>query len=126
MSAGSISLESAIRTCKVNTGYADRVESDRFLNSNLAVCPIWNGVDSTGRQVCPDSFYTKRAGCNSALDRVEVENYQRPQYSEYVSLTAQGIKKDLYQNTKNTIIEHTGNFGGDLVARIKTSCNYVN
>ena len=126
MSAGSISLESAIRTCKVNTGYADRNESDRFLNSNLAVCPIWNGVDSTGRQVCPDSFYTKRAGCNSALDRVEVENYQRPQYSEYVSLTAQGIKKDLYQNTKNTIIEHTGNFGGDLVARIKTSCNYVN
>ncbi len=31
MSGGYTSLESSIRTCKVNTGNADRIESDRFL-----------------------------------------------------------------------------------------------
>ena len=81
----SISLEGSIRTCKVDTGYANKVESDRFLNPENMVCPIWNGVDLTGRRVCPDSFYTKSAGCNSAEDRVVVENNLRPQYAEYVN-----------------------------------------
>ena len=89
--SGAISLEAAIRTCKVDTGWANKVESDRFLNPNNMVCPIWNGVDLTGRRVCPDSFYTKRAGCNSAEDRVVVENAQRPQYMEYINLSANGI-----------------------------------
>ena len=40
-------------------------------------------VDLTGRRVCPDSFYTKSAGCNSAEDRVVVENNLRPQYAEF-------------------------------------------
>ncbi|MHA2037196.1 MAG: hypothetical protein ACW98X_12220, partial [Promethearchaeota archaeon] len=84
MSAGSISLQSAIRTCDVNVAWANRIESDRFLNPSNMLCPIWSGVDSTGREVCVDSFKTKRAGCNSALDRVDVENNLRPQYSEYV------------------------------------------
>jgi hypothetical protein len=60
------------------------------------VCPIWNGVDLTGRRVCPDSFYTKRAGCNSAEDRVVVENAQRPQYMEYINLSANGIDGAIY------------------------------
>ena len=53
----SISLEAAIRTCKVDTAYANKVQSDRFLSPSLLMCPVWNGVDTTGRQVCPDSFY---------------------------------------------------------------------
>lgn len=122
MSAGSISLESAIRTCKVETGYADKIESDRFLNHNLNVCPIWNGVDSTGRQVCKDSFYTKRAGCNSALDRVDVENNHRPRYTEYVSLSTNGIDKKIYNDSKKTMLYHAGNFGGQFNAQIKTFC----
>ena len=97
-----ISLESAIRTCKVDTGWASRVRSDRFLNSNNLVCPIWNGVDTSGRPVCPDSFMTKRAGCNSAEDRVLVENnVSRPQYMEYINLNANGIQGDVYQNNMN-------------------------
>ena len=100
MSAGSVSLESAIRTCKVETGWANRAESDRFLNPNNMVCPIWNGVDTSGRSVCPDSFFTKRAGCNSASDRVVVENnVSRPQYMEYLTLSANGIKGNIYDNT---------------------------
>ena len=95
----SFSLEAALRTCKVDTAWANRVQTDRFFNPNNMVCPIWNGMDNTGRIVCPDSFYTKSAGCNSAEDRVLVENDQRPQYMEYVNLSAQGFGSDIYSNT---------------------------
>lgn len=92
-----LSLEGALRTCKVNTGWANRIQSDRFENPNLMVCPVWNGVDLAGRPVCADSFYTKRAGCNSAEDRVIVENaVSRPQYIEYLNLDAAGITAPLY------------------------------
>ena len=73
-----ISLEAATRTCKVDTASAARLESDRFLNPHNVVCPNWTGKDLAGRQVTADSFYTKRAGCNSAADRVIVENMLRP------------------------------------------------
>lgn len=139
MSAGSISLESAIRTCKVNTAWADRVESDRFLNPNNMVCPIWNGVDTSGRSVCPDSFYTKRAGCNSASDRVVVENnVSRPQYMEYITLSAGGINGNIYENSLphvnsvmrtdmlNDVHGITGQFGNvtGYGAEIYPSCGY--
>ena len=133
----SISLESAIRTCKVDTAYANKVESDRFLNPSLMVCPVWNGVDTTGRQVCPDSFYTKRAGCNSAEDRVMVENsVSRPQYMEYINLSANGIEGAIYGNTMpwntvgqtsrelNAINNVTGNFGLQFGANTYPGCNY--
>lgn len=94
-------IEAAIRTCKVNTGWANRVESDRFLNPNLMMCPVWNGMDTAGRSACPDSFYTKRGGCNSAIDRLVVENdVSRPQYLEYITLSPEGIKGgNMYSNT---------------------------
>jgi len=87
-----ISLEGSIRTCKVDTAWANKLESDRFLNSNLMLCPPWNGVDTAGRPASVDSFNTKTAGCNSAQDRVVVENGLRPQYIEYVNLDAAGIR----------------------------------
>jgi hypothetical protein len=87
-----ISLEGSIRTCKVDTGWANRLESDRFLNSNTMICPTWNGVDTSGRPANADSYYTKSAGCNSAADRVIVENGLRPQYIEYINLDAAGIR----------------------------------
>ena len=92
----SVSLEASIRTCKVDTSYANRVESDRFLNPGNMVCPTWTGVDTAGRRVSPDSFVTKTAGCNSAEDRVVVENNQRPQYMEYINLSANGIEGSIY------------------------------
>ena len=138
MSAGPVSLESAIRSCKVNTAWADRVESDRFLNPNNMVCPIWNGMDTAGRQVCPDSFMNKRAGCNSAQDRVMVENnVERPQYLEYITLSASGINGNIYDNTMpwkqshqrqkelNQINKITGNFGSQFGASIDSSCGYA-
>lgn len=95
-----ISLEASVRTCKVNTGWANRIQSDRFENSNLMMCPVWNERDLTGRKVCEDSFWTKREGCNSALDRINVENDQRPQYAEYITLDTSGYRADMYDDMK--------------------------
>ncbi len=92
----SVSLESSLRTCKVDQSYANRVESDRFLNPANMMCPIWNGMDTAGRRVSPDSFWTKNPGCNSAEDRVVVENNLRPQYMEYINLSANGINGAIY------------------------------
>lgn len=103
-----ISLQGSIRTCKVDTGYAANIESDRFLNPNLSVCPTWNHRDNLGRYVCADSFNTKNAGCNSPLDRVDVENHLRPQYVEYTTLDAAGFQ---------------GNFGLQGHAQVIGNCN---
>ena len=88
----SLSLLGSINVCKVNTGYANKIQSDRFENPDSMTCPLWNGQDSFGRYVHPDSFVTKNAGCNSADDRVSVENFLRPQYMEYVALDAAGFR----------------------------------
>jgi len=120
-----ISLEGSIRTCKVDTAWADKMWSDRFMNPNNMMCPAWNGVDTAGRPVCGDSYWTKRAGCNSALDRVSVENDLRPQYMEYITLDASGIrggqqcpqgkmaKEDLncHQKGLSNVHLQTGQFG---------------
>lgn len=87
-----ISLEGSIRTCKVDTAWASKLASDRFMNPNVMMCPAWNGSDTSGRPVCADSYWTKRAGCNSAVDRLAVENELRPQYMEYITLDAEGIR----------------------------------
>lgn len=122
--SGNISLESSIRTCKVDTAWATKLESDRFLNPNLMVCPPWNNVDTSGRPVCIDSYRTKTAGCNSAGDRVSVENSLRPQYIEYVNLDASGIRGGLdcdnnninpdttcNRNTLDSVHNMTGQYG---------------
>ena len=89
-----ISLEGSIRSCKVDTAWANRLQSDRFLNPSQMLCPAWNGVDTAGRPVCADTYWVKTPGCNSANDRILVENAQRPQYSEYITIDAQGIRGD--------------------------------
>jgi hypothetical protein len=92
----SLSLNGSLRTCKVDQGWANRIQSDRFENPELMVCPVWSGFDLTNRPVCIDSFYTKSEGCNSALDRVSVENFLRPQYMEYINLDAEGFRQGTY------------------------------
>jgi len=93
-----ISLEKSVRTCSVNTGEASRIQSDRFENPNNMVCIPWNGLNNKGQAVCPDSWWTKTAGCDSAEDRVMVENAQRPKYINYVTLGAEGIQGSIYGN----------------------------
>lgn len=132
----SISLEASVRSCQVNTGEANRIQSDRFFNPTNMVCIPWNGIDSEGREVCPDSFYTKTPGCDSAQDRVMVENSQRPKYMNYVTLGAQGISGHIYGNeeaVRNSLArdkfdndrnKYTGNFGLQFGANVEnTSCS---
>jgi hypothetical protein len=105
----SISLLGSINVCKVNTGWADKIQSDRFENPSNLLCPLWNGQDNFGRLVHPDSFITKNAGCNSADDRVAVENFLRPQYMEYVALDAAGFQAPLYGNGNGQVRENFSN-----------------
>jgi hypothetical protein len=91
-----ISINGSVRTCKVETGYADKIQSARFQQTDLMVCPNWQGTDLTGRFVSPDSFVTKTAGCNLPMDRVAVENFLRPDYMSYINLDASGFKADMY------------------------------
>lgn len=94
----SLSLDASIRTSKVSSSQAARIESDRFLNPNNMVCVYWDGYNNKGQQVHPDSSYTKTPGCNSAFDRVSVENDLRPQYGEYLNFNLAGVKGNIYGN----------------------------
>lgn len=87
------SLESALKTMKVDTGSANRLESDRYIGSGQnKVCYTWHGNDLVGRMVPPDSYYTKAPGCNSAEDRILIENQiVRPRYYEYIGLSSTGL-----------------------------------
>lgn len=91
-----ISLQGSIRDCQVDTGWAERLRSDRFENPNQMICPVWSGRDLLGRPACSDSFYTKLEGCNTPLDRVAVENELRPHYMETITEDAYGFRADLY------------------------------
>jgi hypothetical protein len=139
MSAGAISLESALRTCKVDPAWANRIESNRSIGpASEKTCPIWSGFDTTGRPVCPDSFMTKSAGCNSALDRLHVENeVTRPQYIPYINLSMEGITGDWmydkrYEDSQsnqyfmNNLHNTGGAFGQQLSSYVKPSgtCTY--
>jgi len=93
----SVSLTAAVKVCRFNTADAIRLESDRFLNSENVVCPLWGGTDAYGRVVCADSYNTKTAGCKYAEDRIVVENDLRPQYSAFITLNPEeGIHGDIY------------------------------
>jgi len=135
-----ISLEGSLRTCKVDSGYAAKLQSDRIFNPQNMLCPVWNGVDTAGRQVCADSYYTKTAGCSSAADRVLVENQLRPKYIDYVYLDARGIggefdcdtnSQNAYDSVKcadNTVRDthnYTGQFGYNtgFSQNINASCS---
>jgi hypothetical protein len=129
-----ISLQGSIRTCKVDPGYSPRIASDRFLNPELALCPVWTGVDNLGRPVNPFSFYTKNAGCNSSSDLVTIENDQRPRYVEYVTLDARGYlneqssflpDKEAVRNAAiSDLRKVTGNPGFGFGASVYPGCAY--
>lgn len=111
------SLEGALRTCKVDTSWANRIQSDRFENPELMVCPVWTGFDNAGRPVSADSYYTKAPGCNTPEDRVFVENALRPQYFQYVNLDAEGVAGNIYE-TQNNMLHYDNNVRTKGLAQI--------
>jgi hypothetical protein len=119
----SFSILGAVKTCTLDTAYADKIQSDRFFNPNNMVCPTWLGVDNLGREVCPDSFNTKSGGCNSALDRVNIENdVSRPYYFEYITLSTPGLRNDIYSGNAKASTIHSANANAEMYAS-KNGCN---
>ena len=111
------SLSKQIATVsKVNTAAAAQLFSDRRQNPEEMTCPLWNGMDITGRQVCADSFVTKMEGCSTAEDRVMVENNLRPHYSSYVTLDASGIIGDGAYDRDNIIAATVDSSGATRAA----------
>lgn len=112
----SLSLIKSVRNCTVSTGEANKIQSDRFFNPNIAVCPTWNNLDNAGREVNVDSFYTKSAGCNSAEDRVMVENdVSRPYYFDLISLNAAGLRGEIFGNPMDKSAVLDTNFASDYL-----------
>lgn len=111
-----------------NMGVSEQLAGYRTLYPDAMMCPMWTGTDLAGRPVCENSFYTKRAGCNSALDRIKVEDSLRPRYAEFL-LDARGIEgagadygdnqfssvvsieNALVKNRRDLIGVQNGNFG---------------
>lgn len=120
-----LSLDASLRTCKVRTEDAERNLSDRYLNPYNTVCLPWAGTDLVGRPVNSNSFYTKAPGCNSALDRVEVESFLRPSYYSYITLDASGIEGNCggAPAKKGRHCNRAG-FGNNLNGQIIDNCRY--
>lgn len=132
-----LSLQKSIRTCKVDTGNSARLDSERWLNVDNLLCPVWTGRDLSGRQVCADSFFTKREGCNSATDRITVENDLRPKYFDYIALNAAGVTGNIYGGVSSAAMSNhvaqtrsinnvSGNFGQQFDSDIRNTACSIN
>lgn len=72
--------------------WTERFQSDRFLNPNEMICPLPVHVDQYGRQADLQSRTTNIAGCSSALERVRVEDEQRPKEFSNNFLNSMGVE----------------------------------
>ena len=117
--SGGPSISNEVLGTKFIVGDEARLQTNRIQNPDAMMCPVWGGTDLSGRDVCGDSFYTKRAGCSSALDRIKVENFQRPSYSNFVTISATGISGDdaNYGTNLTTIDTATANLQRSQVSR---------
>lgn len=98
-----ISLQGSLKTCKADTAWAERLQSNRFEDPDNMVCIPWSGRDSVGRPASEYSFYTKAPGCNTPSDRVTVENTLRPQYMESTTVDAYGFRSDLFEGDRQPL-----------------------
>lgn len=120
------SISKSIHTCKVKPGIEKSLFSDRYLNSDNAVCPEWAGFDNAGRNVPHYSFNSTTAGCSNPLARISVENeVSRPKYFQYITLNNQCPNSDIADKEAHaeSLREVTGNFGGNMGAHLVQSCN---
>lgn len=97
-----ISLQGSLKTCKADTAWSERLQSNRFEDPENMICIPWGGRDGVGRPIGVDSWRTKTAGCNTPMDRVKVENTLRPQYMESTSIDAYGFRTDLYEKEEQS------------------------
>lgn len=97
------SIYNTIRSSKVSVGNAPLFQGMRIFDDRAMVCPRRANISDYGVVDVPrDSINTLTAGCYSALDRMTVENLQRPRYSTYLNAEAIDIPgigdSDLYSS----------------------------
>lgn len=86
---GDISIYNSIRSAKVTTGNAWQYQGMRTFDDTAQVCPTRSNVSDFGvTGVARDSLNTMAPGCFSALNRMTVENVQRPRYSTYLNASS--------------------------------------
>ena len=106
---GDISIYNSIRSAKVTTGNAWQYQGMRTFDDTAQVCPSRANVSDFGVVgVARDSLNTYAPGCFSALNRMTVENVQRPRYSTYLNASAinrPGVGDD-------DMVQEDGQYGG--------------
>lgn len=86
---GDVSIYNSIRSAKVTTGNAWQYQGMRTFDDSAQVCPARANVSDFGViGVARDSINSYAPGCFSALNRMTVENVQRPRYSTYLNASA--------------------------------------
>ena len=86
---GDFSIYNSIRNSKVNTGNVWQYQGMRTFDDSAQVCPARSNVSDSGVVgVARDTIQSYAPGCFSALDRMTVENIQRPHYSSYLNASA--------------------------------------
>lgn len=129
-------INNSVFGTRVNVGYADKFFSTERQDHNYMQCVQRDAYDMTGRQSCADSLNTKREGCNTATDRITVENAQRPYYSSYIGLNVYtGVKSDLYaplpgavsygQVAEAQVSQRTPSYGGVLQGKVIPQTNIM-
>lgn len=98
-----LAISNNVLTTKVNVAAKEQLFSDRRQNPEEMTCPLWNGFDLSGRPVCNNSFLTKMEGCNTAEDRIFVENNLRPQYTNFITTNAAAIGGDGMYDSRNNL-----------------------
>ena len=86
-----VSIYTAVRTAKVNSGNANQYQSMRIFDPSAQVCPVRSNVSDSGVVgVARDTIdtYGQANGCYSPLDRITVENSLRPRYAIYLNADA--------------------------------------
>ncbi len=84
-----MSIYNNIRSSKVTTGNAAQYQGMRSFDTSAQVCPTRQNVSDSGSVgISRDTINTYTAGCFSPLDRMTVENVQRPRYSTYLNASA--------------------------------------
>jgi hypothetical protein len=84
-----MSIYNNIRSSKVSVGGAPQFQGMRSFDVSAQVCPIRANVSDNGTiGVSRDTINTYAPGCFSPLDRMVVENIQRPRYSTYLNAGA--------------------------------------
>jgi hypothetical protein len=107
-----MSIYNNIRSSKTSVGAAPMYQGMRTFDQSAQVCPVRANVSDYGVVgVSRDTIQSYSAGCFDPLDRMTVENIQRPRYSTYLNagaISAPGVGDDNmpmadpeYQNKPN-------------------------